>query len=114
MSGHFLRFGFVDFESEETSKAVKEAMEDCEIDGSQVTVAYAKSKDDKGRQGARGGLVGRPGGPSAARGGRGRRGSTGGNTNLAGVAKASYCPEYCTETVELKCKTQILEKSLLV
>ncbi|XP_054452258.1 nucleolin-like [Anoplopoma fimbria] len=37
------RFGFVDFESEDKCKAVKVAMEDCEIDGSKVTVAYAKA-----------------------------------------------------------------------
>lgn len=48
----FTRFGFVEFENEETSKAVKEDMEDCEIDGSKVMVAYAKTKGDKG-QGAK-------------------------------------------------------------
>ncbi|CAJ1071910.1 nucleolin-like [Xyrichtys novacula] len=38
------RFGFVEFESEEKSKSAKEAVEDCEIDGSKVTVAYSKNK----------------------------------------------------------------------
>uniref|UniRef100_A0A8C2XDE4 RRM domain-containing protein n=1 Tax=Cyclopterus lumpus TaxID=8103 RepID=A0A8C2XDE4_CYCLU len=37
-------FGFVEFESEDNCKAAKEAMEDCEIDGSKVTVAYAKAQ----------------------------------------------------------------------
>ncbi|XP_031153936.1 nucleolin-like isoform X2 [Sander lucioperca] len=67
------RFGFVDFESEDTCKAVKEAMEDCEIDGSKVTVAYAKAKGVKG--------PGRPaklplapsGQPAGQKAGRGRR-----------------------------------------
>lgn len=82
----FLRFGFVEFESEEICKAVKEAMEDCEIDGSKVTVAYAKAKSERGRQGARGDLVGCPAGQPAGRGagqgghrGRSGRQSRGGN-----------------------------------
>ncbi|XP_059199999.1 nucleolin-like isoform X2 [Centropristis striata] len=40
-------YGFVDFESEDDCKAAKEAMEDSEIDGSQVTVAFAKAKSEK-------------------------------------------------------------------
>ncbi|XP_068196662.1 nucleolin-like [Antennarius striatus] len=36
-------FGFVEFQSDEVCKAVKEAMEDCEIEDSKVTVDYAKS-----------------------------------------------------------------------
>ncbi|XP_067330751.1 nucleolin-like [Channa argus] len=81
------RFGFVDFESEENCKAVKEAMEDCEIDGSKVTVAYAKHKDKRGLQGAREGLEARPGGQPPGRlaghgGPRGGKGSRGGNTML--------------------------------
>ncbi|XP_061587184.1 nucleolin-like isoform X2 [Cololabis saira] len=44
------RFGFVDFESEESCKAAKEAMEDCEIDGSKVTVAYATPKGERGQK----------------------------------------------------------------
>lgn len=82
----FLRFGFVDFESEENCKAVKEAMEDCEIDSSKVTVDFAKSKSGGGHQGSRGGLVGRPARQPAGRGtgrgghgGRGAKGSRGGN-----------------------------------
>ncbi|XP_068427252.1 nucleolin-like isoform X2 [Clinocottus analis] len=35
-------FGFVDFESEDNCKAVKEAMQNREIDGCKVTVAYAE------------------------------------------------------------------------
>ncbi|XP_063741027.1 nucleolin-like isoform X2 [Eleginops maclovinus] len=42
------KFGFVEFESEESCKACKEAMEDCEIDGSKVTVTYAKVQARKG------------------------------------------------------------------
>ncbi|KAL6104283.1 uncharacterized protein ACO6RY_14042 [Pungitius sinensis] len=36
-------FGFLEFDTEENCKAVKTAMEDCEIDGCKVTVAYAMS-----------------------------------------------------------------------
>ncbi|GAA6222589.1 nucleolin-like isoform X1 [Lates japonicus] len=77
------RFGFVEFESEENCKAVKEAMEDCEIDGSKVTVAFAKLKSKKGRQGVRGGLAGRPGGQPAGQG-AGRRGQRGRGGNIKG------------------------------
>ncbi|KAG7277393.1 hypothetical protein CRUP_033348, partial [Coryphaenoides rupestris] len=35
-------FGFVDFAGKEACQAAKESMEDCEIDGKKVTVAYAK------------------------------------------------------------------------
>ncbi|CAN9503181.1 unnamed protein product [Ophioblennius macclurei] len=45
------RFGFVEFETEEPCKAAKEAMEDCEIDGSKVIVAYAKEKPKKASPG---------------------------------------------------------------
>ncbi|XP_042354463.1 nucleolin-like isoform X3 [Plectropomus leopardus] len=38
------RYGFVDFEHEDTCKSAMEAMEDCEIDGSKVTVTYSKIK----------------------------------------------------------------------
>ncbi|XP_044076321.1 nucleolin-like isoform X2 [Siniperca chuatsi] len=80
------RFGFVEFEREENCKAVKEAMEDCEIDGSKVTVAYAKPKGEKGPPGARGGLAGRPGGqPAGQAAGRGGRGSRGGRGRGAGT-----------------------------
>ncbi|XP_069366844.1 nucleolin-like isoform X4 [Paralichthys olivaceus] len=53
-TGASKRFGFVEFESEEKCKAFKEAMQDCEIDGSKVTVAYAKLKGEKGEQGIKG------------------------------------------------------------
>lgn len=43
------RYGFVRFDDEELCKSAKEAMEDCEIDGSKVTVTFAtgraKTKD---------------------------------------------------------------------
>eukprot|EP00069_Balaena_mysticetus_P004968 bmy_17510T0 len=51
-------FGFVDFNSEEDAKAVKEAMEDGEIDGNKVTLGWAKPKGEGGfggRGGGRGG-----------------------------------------------------------
>lgn len=78
----FLRFGFVDFESEEHCKAVKEAMEDCEIDGSKVTLDFSKNKIKQGQQGANGGLEARPAGSGTGRRrrrGRGAKGSRGGN-----------------------------------
>lgn len=80
---NFLRFGFVEFESDENCKAAKEAMEDCEIDGRKVTVAFAKQKGERGRPGARGGSARRAGGKPAGRGagaGRGGKGNRGGNT----------------------------------
>lgn len=42
-----LRFGFVDFDTEENCKAGKDAFEDCEIDGNKVCVAYARCKGVK-------------------------------------------------------------------
>ncbi|XP_026168473.1 nucleolin-like isoform X2 [Mastacembelus armatus] len=85
------RFGFVEFETEENATAAKAGLEDCEIDGSKVTVAYAKPRGERGRQGARGGLVGRPGGPPAGLGsGKGRsrvRGSRGERGRGAGVSQ---------------------------
>ncbi|MEQ2209703.1 hypothetical protein XENOCAPTIV_002863 [Xenoophorus captivus] len=39
-------FGFVDFDNESDCKAAKEAMEDSEIDGSKVTLDYAKPKGE--------------------------------------------------------------------
>ncbi|XP_049910850.1 nucleolin [Epinephelus moara] len=66
-------FGFVDFHSEEDCKAAKEAMEDGEIDGSKVTLDYAKPKGDGGFRGGRGG-----GGFGGRGGGRGGRGGFGG------------------------------------
>lgn len=64
-----LRFGFVDFDSEEDCKAAKEAMEDGEIDGNKVTLDYAKPKGEGGFRGGRGG-----GGFGGRGGGRGRGG----------------------------------------
>lgn len=51
----------MDFESQESCKAAKEAMEDCEIDGSKVTIAFANSKGERGHHG---GSVGRSTGTS--------------------------------------------------
>ncbi|KAM9844377.1 nucleolin-like isoform 2-T2 [Aulostomus maculatus] len=48
-------FGFVEFDSEETCQATKAAMEDCEIDGNKVTVAYARAKAEGGKPVAGGG-----------------------------------------------------------
>ncbi|KAJ8277190.1 hypothetical protein GJAV_G00072390 [Gymnothorax javanicus] len=39
-------FGFVDFESEDDCKAAKEAMEGSEIDGSSITLDYARPKEE--------------------------------------------------------------------
>uniref|UniRef100_I3JWX1 RRM domain-containing protein n=1 Tax=Oreochromis niloticus TaxID=8128 RepID=I3JWX1_ORENI len=48
------RFGFVNFGSDESCKAAKEAMEDCEIDGCKVTIAYAYPKGKKtGKEGGK-------------------------------------------------------------
>ncbi|XP_036938821.1 nucleolin-like isoform X2 [Acanthopagrus latus] len=88
-TGASKKYGFVDFENEESCKAAKEAMEDCEIDGSKVTVTYA---NPKGVKVARGGLARRPAGQKgAARGGRkdqGGKGSRGGKGHGAGKRKA--------------------------
>ncbi|XP_030607717.1 nucleolin-like isoform X2 [Archocentrus centrarchus] len=78
------RFGFVNFGSEESCKAAKEAMEDCEIDGRKVTIAYAHPKGKRSRQ-AQDGLEGDPAGQSVGQGagkgggkltGKGRGGGT--------------------------------------
>ncbi|XP_051930505.1 nucleolin isoform X2 [Hippocampus zosterae] len=76
-------FGFVDFDNEDDCKAAKEAMEDGEIDGSKVTLDYAKPKGEGGFRGGRGGggfggFGGRGGGGFGGRGGRGGRGGFGG------------------------------------
>ncbi|XP_019114625.2 nucleolin isoform X1 [Larimichthys crocea] len=63
-------FGFVEFGNAENCKAVKEAMQDCEIDGSKVTVEYAKPKVEKKNQ---------PAGQRAARGGVKDKGGRGGS-----------------------------------
>ncbi|XP_047443286.1 nucleolin [Mugil cephalus] len=77
-------FGFVDFDNEDDCKAAKEAMEDGEIDGSKVTLDYAKPKGEGGFRGGRGGggfgggFGGRGGGFGGRGGGRGRGGFGGG------------------------------------
>uniref|UniRef100_A0A096LWN3 Nucleolin-like n=1 Tax=Poecilia formosa TaxID=48698 RepID=A0A096LWN3_POEFO len=45
-TGTSKRFGFVEFDSEENCKAAKDGMEDCEIDGSRVTVIYAAQRGE--------------------------------------------------------------------
>uniref|UniRef100_A0A3Q3XJP7 RRM domain-containing protein n=1 Tax=Mola mola TaxID=94237 RepID=A0A3Q3XJP7_MOLML len=76
-------YGFVDFESEEKCKAVKDDMEDCEIDGSKVTVAFAKQKVEKSPPGAIKSLeVPAPAQPADQKAVRGRRGSQGGNIRV--------------------------------
>lgn len=47
-----VRFGFVDFESDEVCKEAKKAMEDCQIDGCNVSVAYARAKVERNRSAA--------------------------------------------------------------
>lgn len=42
-----LRFGFVDFESDDVCKEAKKAMQDCQIDGCSVSVAYARAKVER-------------------------------------------------------------------
>ncbi|XP_056148795.1 nucleolin-like [Lampris incognitus] len=77
-------FGFVDFGSEADCKAAKEARDICEIDGSKVTIAYAKPKEEHRPPGIRADSV------TACRGmfggrARGRRGSfTGGRRGRRG------------------------------
>lgn len=75
------RFGFVEFENEKNCTDAKAAMEDCEIDGSKVTVAYARPQGEKSAKGAKGGAAGRPagkpGGQKAARGGKSSKGGRG-------------------------------------
>ncbi|XP_063298923.1 nucleolin [Pelobates fuscus] len=74
-------FGFVDFSSAEDAKAAKDAMEDGEIDGSRVTLDFAKPKGDGQRGGrggfGRGGFGGRGGGGRGGFGGRGGGGRGG-------------------------------------
>ncbi|KAF3690804.1 Nucleolin Protein C23 [Channa argus] len=71
-------FGFVDFDNEDDCKAAKEAMEDGEIDGSKVTLDYAKPKGEGGFRGGRGGFGGFGGFGGRGGGGRGGRGGFGG------------------------------------
>ncbi|CAH2248194.1 nucleolin isoform X1 [Pelobates cultripes] len=74
-------FGFVDFSSAEDAKAAKDAMEDGEIDGSKVTLDFAKPKGEGQRGGrggfGRGGFGGRGGGGRGGFGGRGGGGRGG-------------------------------------
>ncbi|KAM4738599.1 nucleolin [Anableps anableps] len=75
-------FGFVDFDNEMDCKAAKEAMEDGEIDGTKVTLDYAKPKGEGGFRGGRGGGGG--GGRGGFRGGRGGFGGRGGGRGGGG------------------------------
>ncbi|MEQ2212535.1 hypothetical protein XENOCAPTIV_001008 [Xenoophorus captivus] len=65
-TGASKRFGFVEFNSEESCKAAKADMEDCEIDGSNVTVTYAVSKGE--------GSAEPPSGPSSGKQSRKHKG----------------------------------------
>ncbi|XP_077395721.1 nucleolin-like [Festucalex cinctus] len=47
VTGESKGFGFVEYENEEMCTAAKEAMEDSEINGSKVSVCYARSKSKK-------------------------------------------------------------------
>ncbi|XP_031663000.1 nucleolin isoform X2 [Oncorhynchus kisutch] len=67
-------FGFVDFESPEVCKAVKDAMADLQIDGSKVTLVYAKPPGERGSRGEGAGSNMRYGEKPGARGGSGGRG----------------------------------------
>ncbi|KAM4728388.1 nucleolin-like isoform 2-T2 [Anableps anableps] len=58
-TGASKRFGFVEFDSEENCKAAKDNMQDCEIDGSKISVAYAVPKNDSS--------AGAPGGASSGK-----------------------------------------------
>ncbi|XP_074490672.1 nucleolin [Sebastes fasciatus] len=71
-------FGFVDFNNEDDCKAAKEAMEEGEIDGSKVTLDYAKPKGEGGFRGGRGGGGFGGGGFRGGRGGGGFGGGGGG------------------------------------
>ncbi|KAK6310410.1 hypothetical protein J4Q44_G00184650 [Coregonus suidteri] len=90
-TGESRGFGFVDFESIEVCKAVKEAVVDLQIDGSKVTLIYATPQGERGPRGEGTGFNrsfrGKPGGRGGARGrgrgggfrgGRGGRGGGGG------------------------------------
>ena len=66
----------------ENCKAAKEAMKDCEIDGSKVTVAYTQPKAEPGAKG----LSGKPGGQPAGLG-KNKSGSRGGNWFIKEMAQ---------------------------
>ncbi|XP_071058991.1 nucleolin isoform X2 [Pseudochaenichthys georgianus] len=72
-------FGFVDFNNEDDCKAAKEAMDDGEIDGTKVSLDYARPKGEGGFRGGRGGGgFGGRGGRGGFGGGRGGGGGFGG------------------------------------
>uniref|UniRef100_A0A674C7J8 Nucleolin-like n=1 Tax=Salmo trutta TaxID=8032 RepID=A0A674C7J8_SALTR len=90
-TGESRGFGFVDFESIEVCKAVKESVVDLQIDGSKVTLIYATPQGERGPRGEGAGFNrsfrGKPGGRGGGRGrgrgggfrgGRGGRGGGGG------------------------------------
>lgn len=87
---HPSSFGFVDFDNEDDCKAAKEAMDDGEIDGSKITLDYAKPKGEGGFRGGRGGGgggfggFGGFGGRGGGRGGRGGFGGRGGGRGGGG------------------------------
>lgn len=81
----------MDFDNEDDCKAAKEAMDDGEIDGSKVTLDYAKPKGEGGFRGGRGGGGGGGfggfggfGGRGGGRGGRGGFGGRGGGRGGGG------------------------------
>ncbi|XP_040284383.1 nucleolin isoform X6 [Bufo bufo] len=82
-------FGFVDFSSAEDAKAAKDAMEDGEIDGSKVTLDFAKPKGE-GQRGGRGGFGGGFGGRGGGRGGFGGRGGGRGGFGGRGGGRGGF------------------------
>lgn len=95
-------FGFVDFESEDKCKAVKEAMEDCEIDGSKVTVAFAKPEGIKDPESLAKPPVA-PGGPPAAQGaGKGGPKGKSGKRKRRGKGRGAGTPQDAVKEVENK------------
>ncbi|XP_031430982.1 nucleolin isoform X2 [Clupea harengus] len=77
-------FGFVDFESEDDCKAAKEAMDSGEIDGTKVTLDYARPKGEGGFGGRGGGGRGGGRGFGGRGGGRGFGGGRGGGRGFGG------------------------------
>ncbi|KAI4828876.1 hypothetical protein KUCAC02_022948, partial [Chaenocephalus aceratus] len=74
-------FGFVDFNNEDDCKAAKEAMDDGEIDGTKVSLDYARPKGEGGFRGGRGG---------GGFGGRGGRGGFGGGRGGGGFGGGGF------------------------
>ncbi len=58
----FLRFGFVEFSSQEEATAALSAMNGSEIDGRSISIDYAAPKGEGGARGGRGGFGGDRGG----------------------------------------------------